>query len=154
MVFGLFRIIRIVAAYAMAVVSSLVLLPLLFALLSAVLSNPGVWIIGAITPALVISLPFIFPFAFLLAVVVTAFPVLLAIAISELRSMRSPGWYGLFGALVAAGAYWQLSPRVTFGLTTKGAIELLVFALSGAGGGYIYWSIAGRTAGLWRRPAA
>jgi hypothetical protein len=154
MVFGLFRVIRIVAAYALAVASSLVLLPLLFAVLSAILPDPGVWIIGAITPALVISLPFIFPFAFLLAVVVTAFPALLAIAVSELRSMRSPGWYNLFGALVAGIAYWQLSPRTIFGLTARGALELLVFALSGAAGGAVYWWIAGRKAGLWRRPAA
>lgn len=144
------RILRIVAAYALAIGVTLAVLPLLFALISALSPNPGVWIIGALSPVFLISAPFLFPFAFVLAVVVTIGPALVAIVLSEFLSLRAVWWSGLSGALLAAIAYWQLSPRMLFGLTRTGAIELGVFALAGLAGGIVYWGLAGRTAGVWR----
>ncbi len=147
---ALWRIVRIAGGYLLAVTAALGMLPVLFALLSSVVANPGVWIIGALSPVFFLSLPFIFPFAFLLAVVVT-FPMALAgVLISEFLSLRARHWSCLFGAIVSAGAYWQLSPRTLFGLTPTAAMEIAVFALAGAVGGLVYWSMAGRTAGSWR----
>ncbi len=146
---ALWRIVRIAGGYLLAVTAALAVLPILFALLSSVVANPGVWIIGALSPVFFVSLPFIFPFAFLLAIVMTFLPALIGVAISEFMSLRASYWSCLLGAIASAGAYWQLSPRMLFGLTPTAAMELAVFALAGAFGELVYWSMAGRTAGSW-----
>jgi hypothetical protein len=67
-----------------------------------------------------------------------------------LLGWRSPYVYVVPTALLSAAAYLELSPRTIGGIDQDGLLEAVVFGLSGACSGLIYWAIAGRRAGNWR----
>lgn len=78
------------------------------------------------------------------------FPMLVVLAIAELTGRRGWLFYALAGALVAvpvAGILWigVTDPEID--------MQFLGLSIVGAGmfGGFFYWLVAGRTAGLWRR---
>jgi len=89
-------------------------------------------------------------FVVLLVVVLSAGPALLVLAVTEVLGWRSPYVYAVPTALLSAAVYIELSPRTIGGLDQAGMLEAVVFGLSGACSGLIYWAIAGRRAGSWR----
>jgi hypothetical protein len=82
-------------------------------------------------------------------------PAMLVIAIAEGFRLRSVFFYTLAGAALAlCSAYgWdlQLLRSADEDLGTRGAE---IMAAVGIVGGFVYWAIAGRNAGSWRKPAA
>ena len=96
-------------------------------------------------------------FATWLAVAAAFVPAVIAIAIAETFDIRSIFYYAIGGALIAAVDWYMsdisiqlenttdLSP-VTYGL------QLVVAA--GIIGGFVYWLLAGRKAGMWKNPFA
>ncbi len=79
-------------------------------------------------------------------------PTLLLILVAESFSVRSALFYAAGGALVTALLYLHLQQWETLALTVNGFArrELEIAAAAGIVGGFVYWAIAGRTAGLWR----
>jgi hypothetical protein len=81
-------------------------------------------------------------------------PAMLVIALAEGFHLRSVLFYALAGAVLALGsAYgWDLSflrsPDDDF--STHGAE---IVAAIGIAAGFVYWALAGRTAGAWREPS-
>ncbi len=81
-------------------------------------------------------------------------PALVLVLVSEALQIRSALFYAVAGALAGFVIY------LSFGGVDLGALEVQGFAhreaeiMAGAGiiAGLVYWAIAGRNAGLWRRP--
>lgn len=82
-------------------------------------------------------------------------PAMLAIAVAEGFRLRSVLFYTLVGAALALGcAYgWDLRLlRNPDGDLGGRGVEIM--AAVGIVGGFVYWALAGRNAGAWRKPAA
>jgi hypothetical protein len=83
-------------------------------------------------------------------------PALVLIIFAEAARMRSFLYYGVAGALVGLAAYFgsDVSSRLenTTDVVPVGH-TLQLAAAAGIIGGLVYWLVAGRKAGAWRRPA-
>ena len=147
------RILVMVGAYVVGVLGLFAALALLFALVSLLPGAPGYWVLTAVSPAIFIGAPVVGLFVILFAIVLSAGPALLILTVTEVLGWRSPYVYVSPAALLSGAVYLALSPRTIGGLDQTGMLETVVFGLSGAGAGLIYWVIAGRRAGCWRRDA-
>ncbi len=146
------RLVIVSASYMVAVLASLAALVMLFGLASLLPEAPGYWKLSAVVPAVVAAAPVVGAFLIVLAVVLCVVPMLLLLGLAEALSLRSAYVYVVSGAVLSAVVYLRLSPHTIGGLDETGALEAAIFALSGACAGLIYWAIAGRRAGSWRRP--
>jgi hypothetical protein len=81
-------------------------------------------------------------------------PALVVVLITEAFYIRSVLAYAIGGAIVGAACYLGLVPFDTETLRFDGIIRRHLEIMTGAGivAGLVYWLIAGRTAGAWRRP--
>jgi hypothetical protein len=80
-------------------------------------------------------------------------PAALIIFIGEILSLRSVLFYSVMGALVGAIAYFLTD--VTARMQGAGTVvpltqELQFMVAGGIVGGFVYWLIAGRRAGIWK----
>jgi len=73
--------------------------------------------------------------------------------ITEAFAIRSLLFYALAGALVGAACYLSLVPFDPDSWSFHGVIRRELEVMTGAGivAGLVYWLIAGRNAGGWRR---
>jgi len=147
------RVLVMVGAYVVGVLGFCAALALLFGVASLLPDSLGYWVLPAVSPAIFVAAPVAGLFVVLLAIVLSAGPALLILAVTEVLGWRSPYVYVVPTALLSAAVYLELSPRTIGGLDGAGMIEATVFGLSGACSGLIYWAIAGRRAGSWRHPA-
>jgi hypothetical protein len=76
------------------------------------------------------------------------------VLITEAFYIRGVLAYAVGGAIVGAACYLGLVPFDTETLRFDGIIRRHLEIMTGAGivAGLVYWLIAGRTAGAWRRP--
>jgi hypothetical protein len=139
-----------VGAYVVGVLGFLAALALLFGVASLLPGSPGYWVLTAVSPSIFIAAPVVGIFVALFAIVLSAGPALVILAVTEVLGWRSPYVYAVPTALLSAAVYRELSPRTIGGLDQAGMLEAMVFGLSGACSGLIYWGIAGRRAGSWR----
>lgn len=95
-------------------------------------------------------------FGFVFVTWLALMPALLAIVVGEAFSLRSVLYYALAGAAIGAIAYWSLGSFDPSLLRVDGATRREIEIMIGAGivAGFVYWLIAGRTAGRWREPSA
>jgi hypothetical protein len=82
-------------------------------------------------------------------------PLLLVIVCAEAFSIRSLLFYALAGGLLGAVLYFNFSGWSGRAFTTGGFArrELEIMAAAGIVAGLVYWAIAGRKAGKWRKPS-
>ena len=146
------RLVRIGAAYVLALIAGALSLVALFAVASSLVpSAPVYWTVTAVSPVLFVGAPAVAIFLTILVIVVSAVPAALLIALTEVFSLR--GWVlyaGVF-AVVAGGVYLSFSFRTIGGLDRIGMLETAMFALAGCIAGTAYWLVAGKSAGAWRR---
>jgi len=147
---ALWRIIVIVAGYIFSLLGLFAALAALFGLASLAPFAPAYWSLTGVSPVIFVGAPALGLFAVVTAIVLSVVPIALIVLAAELFSWRSPAVYVVPAALLAAAIYWQFSPRTTGGLDGTGLVELVLFALSGAAAGAVYWLVAGRKAGVWR----
>jgi zinc transporter ZupT len=83
-------------------------------------------------------------------------PALLVIVLAEAFAIRTVIYYALAGAAVAAFLYLSFRGFDTLALRVNGFArrELEIMAAAGIFAGFVYWIIAGRNAGAWRRPGS
>ena len=76
------------------------------------------------------------------------------VLITEAFYIRSILAYAVGGAIVGAACYLGLIPFDTETLQFDGIVRRHLEIMTGAGivAGLVYWMIAGRSAGAWRRP--
>ena len=81
-------------------------------------------------------------------------PALLIALITEAFSIRGVLPYAIGGGLVGLACYLGLIPFDPETFHFEGVVRRHLEIMTGAGivGGVIYWMIAGRNAGAWRRP--
>ena len=80
-------------------------------------------------------------------------PVMIVALVTEAFAVRSLLFYVVGGALVGAACYLSLVPFDTDTMAFHGIIRREMEVMTGAGivAGLVYWLIAGRNAGSWRR---
>jgi hypothetical protein len=88
----------------------------------------------------------------------TAFvPAVILVAIAETFDIRSIFYYAIGGGLIAAVVWYMsdISPQLenTTDLSPIG-YGLQLVAAAGIIGGFVYWLLAGRKAGMWKNPYA
>jgi hypothetical protein len=81
-------------------------------------------------------------------------PALVIVAITEAFYIRSALAYAVGGGLVGLACYLGLVPFNPDSLQFEGIVRRHLEIMTGAGivAGFVYWLIAGRTAGAWRHP--
>ena len=81
-------------------------------------------------------------------------PALLVVAVTEAFYIRSVLAYAVGGGLVGLACYLGLVPFDPATLRFDGVVRRHLEIMTGAGivAGLVYWMIAGRNAGAWRRP--
>ncbi|HEV2955701.1 MAG TPA: hypothetical protein VGX95_06255 [Xanthobacteraceae bacterium] len=82
-------------------------------------------------------------------------PAMLMIALAEGFRLRSVLFYALAGAALALGSAYGWDLRLLRSPDDDlGGRGVEIMAAVGIVGGFVYWALAGRSAGAWRRPAA
>jgi hypothetical protein len=145
------RLVRIGAAYVLALVMGAFSLVALFAVASLVLPGPTYWTVAAVSPVLLVGASPVAIFLAILVIVVTALPAALLIALTELFRLRAWVLYAGIFAAVAGGMYLSFSLQTIGGLDRTGMLEAGMFALAGCMAGTAYWLAAGKSAGSWKR---
>jgi hypothetical protein len=81
-------------------------------------------------------------------------PALLVVAVTEAFHIRAVLAYAVAGGLVGLACYLGLVPFDPATLRFDGVVRRHLEIMTGAGivAGLVYWMIAGRNAGAWRRP--
>lgn len=81
-------------------------------------------------------------------------PAMVVVAVTEAFYVRSALTYAVGGGLVGLACYLGLVPFDTEQLRFEGIVRRHLEIMTGAGiaAGFVYWMIAGRTAGAWRVP--
>ena len=80
-------------------------------------------------------------------------PAMLIIALAEGFRLRSVLFYALAGAVLALGLSYGWDLRLLHGLEDDlGGRGAEIMAAVGIVGGFVYWVLAGRNAGVWRGP--
>jgi hypothetical protein len=80
-------------------------------------------------------------------------PAMLIIALAEGFRLRSVLFYPLAGAALALGSAYGWDLRLLRGPDDDlGGRGVEMMAAVGIVGGFVYWALAGRNAGVWRRP--
>jgi hypothetical protein len=139
---------------------------ILFSLLLAVLAAGIALAVGIMAPELFsVSSDPVEKFMFFAAaffatsfVGATAFvPAAILAAIAEIFDIRTVFYYAIGGGLIAAVAWYSSDVSVRLENTTDISpvdygLQLVVAA--GIIGGFVYWLLAGRKAGLWKNPFA
>jgi hypothetical protein len=133
----------------------------LFAFWIASLAAATVMVLGA-APELprADDFPLLTIFIFTVSALVMAFsfiPAVVAILVTETFGLRSVLFHTLAGGLIGLFCGYSLGfigplPRFNFDMPLGTNFELI--AAAGIAAGLVYWLIAGRSAGLWREPAA
>jgi hypothetical protein len=77
-------------------------------------------------------------------------PAALVIALTEGFCLRSPLFYAAAGGLGLVALYYALGLAEGGGGGILVGRELEIMAGAGIAGGFIYWAIAGRNAGMWQ----
>src|SRR3954454_20468823 len=97
---------------------------------------------------IVLGFGFIFPSGFALL------PALIVVLITEAFYVRSVLAYAVGGAIVGAACYLGLIPFDPATMHFEGIVRRHLEIMTGAGivAGFVYWLIAGRSAGAWREP--
>ena len=137
------RLFAILAAYLCATLAASGFLHIL--VLPVLLTGEGD-VPAGLRVASVVSIPLLAVLAARLAFVTSA----LAILLGETASLRGWPFYALAGA---AGALWARQAWVGFDSVSGTPLPvhfLLALVASGIVGGLVYWTVAGRSAGLWR----
>jgi hypothetical protein len=84
-------------------------------------------------------------------------PALVLITIAETFDIRSIFYYAIGGAAIGLFAYYGSDMSVALENSTDMppvSFGLQLVAAAGIIGGFVYWLIAGRTAGRWKKPLA
>lgn len=81
-------------------------------------------------------------------------PAMLIIALAEGFRLRSIFFYALAGAALTLGLAYGWDLRMLHSQDDiLGGRGPEIVAAAGIAGGFVYWALAGRSAGAWRRPA-
>jgi hypothetical protein len=93
-------------------------------------------------------------FGFIIVSGLALVPAMLIAAITEAFYIRGVLIYAVGGGLMGLACYLGLVPFDTETLRFEGIVQRHMEIMSGAGivAGLVYWLIAGRTAGAWRKP--
>ena len=99
------------------------------------------------TRKVIIAFGFIFVSGFALL------PALIMALITEAFSVRSMLFYAVGGGIIGAACYLSIVPFEPASFTFSGLEHRELEVMTGAGivAGFVYWVIAGRNAGTWRR---
>jgi hypothetical protein len=99
------------------------------------------------TRSVIVAFGFIFVSGFALL------PAMIMALITEAFAIRSLLFYAVAGALVGAACYLSLVPFDPDSWSFHGVIRRELEVMTGAGivAGLVYWVVAGRNAGAWRR---
>lgn len=139
---------------------------ILFSLIFAFLAAGIALAIGVMAPELVtVSSDPVEKFAFFAIaffstsfVGATAFvPAIILITIAETFDIRSIFYYAIGGGLIAAISWYMSDISLQLENTTDLSpigYGLQLVAAAGIIGGFVYWLLAGRKAGLWKNPYA
>jgi hypothetical protein len=79
-------------------------------------------------------------------------PAFLVILVAESLGIRSIFFYTVLAGIGFAALYYALGEQGGAGEMAPGR-GLEIMAAAGIAGGFVYWAIAGRNAGLWRKPS-
>jgi hypothetical protein len=93
-------------------------------------------------------------FGFIIVSGMALVPAMLIAAITEAFYIRGLLIYAVGGGLMGLACYLGLVPFDTETLRFEGIVQRHLEIMTGAGivAGLVYWLIAGRNAGLWRKP--
>lgn len=93
-------------------------------------------------------------FGFIIVSGLALVPAMLIVAITEAFYIRAVLTYGVGGGLMGLACYLGLVPFDTDTLRFEGIVQRHLEIMTGAGivSGLVYWLIAGRNAGAWRKP--
>ena len=101
------------------------------------------------------ALDVLFGFGFIIVSGFALVPAMVIVAITEALYIRGALTYAIGGGLVGLACYLGLVPFDTDTLRFEGIVHRHLEIMTGAGivAGLVYWLIAGRNAGAWRKPS-
>ena len=148
----LLRLLLVLVGYFVSVMVSLVAIVVFYSILVNLPNPPDYFHALAVSPIVLLFVPYLGIFVFMIAVVVTCLPALIAALFTESFRLRQWWLHAFFGGLIAAAGFAFVSPTFVDGISATDWADLGIIAASGAVGGVFYWLIAGRLAGLMPRP--
>lgn len=143
------RLFIVLAGYCLAVLVGLVAVALIYAVLSSLPGAPAYFDAAALSPVVVIALPGVALFIYLIALVLTAAQALVAALLAEIFALRHVAIHAIFGGLIGVSGFVSGSPTMIDGIGRTDWADIGVIAAASMIAGVVYWLVAGRDAG-WR----
>lgn len=150
----LLRLLLVLVGYFVSVIVSLVAIVIFYSILVNLPNPPDYFHAMAVSPIVLLFVPYLGIFVVMIAMVVTCVPALVAALLTESFRLRQWWLHAFFGALIAGAGFAFVSPTFVDGISPTDWADLAIIAASGAAGGVSYWLIAGRLAGFMPRPGA
>lgn len=148
------RLLRIVAGYFVSVLVALIAVVVIYAALASMPDAPDYFHALAVTPIVILFLPPVAGFIYMMALVLTGVQALVLMLFSEIFELRNPLVHMLFASIVGVSGFVFASPTLIDGnISQTDWADIGIITASGLVGGLVYWLIAGRDAGFRRRPA-
>lgn len=144
------RLLLIVVAYLLAVLTGLVGVVVVYVLLSSLPGAPSYFSTMSLSPLVILFWPPVGLLVLYIVLVLTCLPSLAAGLVAEFFALRQPWLHSLFGAVIAAGAFIYASPQIVGTIEGTDWADLGIVAAGGLIGGAAYWLVAGRKAGFSR----
>lgn len=146
------RLLLVLVGYFVSVMIGLVAVVILYMALSSLPGAPDYFAAMSMSPLVVIAVPPVALFIYLLTVVLTGAQTLVAAVMAELFELRSIFVHAMFGLLAAVTGFFLAWPTLLDGFEGSDWADLGIVAAAGLAGGICYWLIAGRNAGVRPRP--
>ena len=141
------RLFIVLAGYCLAVLVGLVAVAVLYAVLSSLPGAPAYFDAAALSPVVVIVLPGVALFIYLIALILTAAQALVAALLAEIFALRHVAIHALFGGLIGVSGFVFGSPTLITGISPTDWADIGIIAAASMIGGVVYWLVAGRDAG-------
>ena len=142
------RVGLVLAGYLVGLIAGFGAILLIYGVLSSLPNAPEYFAWVGAGSLLLLLAPPIALMVYLVAIYVTGLPALAAAIITEVFGLRAFWLHMIFGALVAMGGLGLVMPLDDVTLSSSNLADFGILAGSGLVGGFVYWLIAGREAGL------
>jgi hypothetical protein len=146
------RVLLLIVGYLAGLTAGSAALPGILLIISSLVSDSEIFKLLGLGPFIILAAPIIMFYILWITLVLTFIPAVILNGLTEIFRLRRLWLHMLIAIVLALGAGLLLAPDWFSGMNRDRWLITMAIVVSAAIAGVVYWMIAGREAGNWRRP--
>lgn len=146
------RIVLVIVGYLVGVLAGSVALPGVMLIISTLVPDSELFALLGLGPFLIFAAPIIMIYILWITMIITFIPAAILNGLTEIFRLRWLWLHVLIAIVLAIGAGLLIAPDWFSDMNRDRWLITIAIVLSAAVAGLVYWAIAGREAGSWRKP--